>query len=84
MLNTFNIIRGPLENFFMAPKNFFPEILDVLLILGPYWKPSGSDTKSQKSLDHSICDCQKFLKRFMTMILCSRDLQDHMEHNRYP
>ena len=74
MLNTFNIIRGPLENFFMAPEKFFPEILDVLLILGPYWNPPGSDTKSQKSLDYSILGCQKFLKHFETMLLCSREI----------
>ena len=51
--------------------------------LGPYWQPCGSDTKSKKSPDRSILVRKKLLKHFLTIILCSRDLQDHEEHDRY-
>lgn len=43
-----------------------------------------SDTKSQKSLERSISGCQKSLKHFLTIILCSWDLHDHKKHDKYP
>ena len=43
-----------------------------------------SDTKSKKLPDRSILIRKKLLKQFLTIRLCSRDLQDHEEHDRYP